>query len=85
MKYNIAYLWSSLQIHSLESKIQHKDQQTNTSCSSISRFSLTFIEGIRHFQHGYGCSNDKTESNKKENSSRTIPHGSGKSSYSFAD
>ena len=30
------------------------------------------------FRHGYDSSNDKTASNKKERSSRTIPHGSGK-------
>ena len=33
----------------LESQIQHKHQQTNRSCSSILRFSLTFIEGLRLF------------------------------------
>ena len=38
-----------LQILSLESKIQLKHQQTNCSCSSVSRFSLTFIEGLRLF------------------------------------
>ena len=40
---------SKIQNLSLESQIQHKHQQTNRSCSSILRFSLTFIEGLRLF------------------------------------
>ena len=71
MKYSVvAYLWSSLQILSLESKIQHKHQQTNRSCSSISRFSLTFIKSLRLFLDMATSSHDKTESSKKERSSR---------------
>ena len=33
----------------LESKIKHKHQQINRSYSSVSRFSLTFIESLRLF------------------------------------
>ena len=37
------------EVNSVESKIPHKHRQTNCSCSSISRLSLTFIEGLRLF------------------------------------
>ena len=31
---------------------------------------------MTYFRHDYDCSNDKTESNKLDRSSRTISHGS---------
>ena len=37
------------------------------------------------FRQGHNSSNDRTESNKKERSSRTLPYGSGKFYQSLSD
>ena len=62
----VAYFWLSLQIISLESKIQHKHQQQQGDEMLSTFMKKKEIQGLTTlFRHGYNSSIDKTEINER--------------------